>query len=467
METITLPYWMFIVLLVFAGIMVLDRILLPGMRWYLKRRVNRVIEEINSRLDIEIRPIQFTRRQALIDQLVFDEKVIDAIKSYAEERNMPHAVAQEKARKYAMEIVPAFNAYIYFRIGYWLAKKIARLVYRVRVGFYDNDKISEIDSNSSVVFVMNHRSNMDYVLVSFLVAEKTTLSYAVGEWARIWPLQMLIKSMGAFFVRRNSRNPLYRKVLERYINISTRAGVCQAVFLEGGLTKDGAMREPRLGFLDYMLRDYHPHSDKDIVFIPVGINYDRVIEDRSLVRRLDDSAEKKSAWFVVKTTTAFIFKNALLSRKKRWLRFGYASVNFGEPLSAKKYCEQNNIDFSMLATEPRFTGVGRLANSIMQSITRVVPVTPVALMCEALVKNRNEWKSQLELKSLCSQRIDQLEAAGAPVGISHSALENVLGSAFDALLGRGLIEEQDNLFRMSESETDIVNYYANSIVHWQ
>ena len=101
METITLPYWIFIVLLLFAAVMVLDRILLPGMRWYLKRRVNRVIEEINTRLDIEIRPIQFTRRQAIIDQLVFDEKVIDAIKLYAEEHKMPLAIAQEKAHKYA------------------------------------------------------------------------------------------------------------------------------------------------------------------------------------------------------------------------------------------------------------------------------------------------------------------------------------------------------------------------------
>jgi len=80
METITLPYWVFILLVVFAAVMVLDRLLLPSMRWYLKRRVNRVIEEINTRLDIEIRPFQFTRRQALIDQLVFDEKVIDEIK---------------------------------------------------------------------------------------------------------------------------------------------------------------------------------------------------------------------------------------------------------------------------------------------------------------------------------------------------------------------------------------------------
>jgi glycerol-3-phosphate O-acyltransferase len=466
METITLPYWMFIVLLVFAAIMVLDRILLPGMRWYLKRRVNRVIEEINSRLDIEIRPIQFTRRQALIDQLVFDEKVIDAIKLYAEEQQMPHAVAQEKARKYASEIIPAFNAYLYFRIGYWLAKKLARLVYRVRVGFYDNNRIKESDKNASVVFVMNHRSNMDYVLVSFLVAEKTTLSYAVGEWARIWPLQTLIKSMGAFFVRRNSGNPLYRKVLERYINMSTRAGVCQAVFLEGGLTRDGSLREPRLGFLDYMLRDYHPHSDRDIVFIPVGINYDRVIEDRSLVRRLDKTAEKRSAWFVIKTTITFIFKNALLSRKNRWRRFGYASVNFGEPVSAKKYCEMQHVDFSVLPQEDRFVSVEALAKSIMKNISQVVPVLPVPLVCEILLKNKVHWKSALEIKTLCAERIRQLQQAGAPIDISSSALENVLGSAMDALIGRGLLDEKDNLYRMKETELEIIRYYANSIAHW-
>ncbi len=467
METITLPYWMFAVLVVFAAIMVLDRMILPSMRWYLKRRVNRVIGEINTRLDIEIRPIQFTRRQALIDQLVFDEKVIDAIKLHAEEHNMPHSIAQEKARKYATEIVPAFNAYVYFRIGYWLAKKLARLIYRVRVGFYDKNKISELDANSSVVFVMNHRSNMDYVLVSFLVAEKTTLSYAVGEWARIWPLQMLIKAMGAFFVRRNSGNPLYRKVLERYINLSTRAGVCQAVFLEGGLTKDGALRDPRLGFLDYMLRDYHQHSDKDIVFIPVGINYDRVIEDRSLIRRLDKEAEKRSFLFVIKTTFSFIFKNALLSRKNRWRRFGYASVNFGEPLSAKKYCVEHDVDFSALETEERFVRVEALANSIMNNISQVVPVVPVALMSEILIKNTSEWISELELKSQCSQRIAQLGDAGAPIDISNSTIESVLGSALDAMIGRGLVDEKDNLYRMKESESDILNYYANSIAHWK
>jgi len=467
MESISLPYWVFILLLVFSAVMVLDRVLLPGMRWYLKRRVNRVIDEINNRLDIKIRPIQFTRRQALIDQLLFDEKVIDAIRVYADEHNMPHAIAQDKARKYASEIVPAFNAYVYFRVGYWLAKKIARLVYRVRVGFYDNDKISEIDANSSVVFVMNHRSNMDYVLVSFLAAEKTTLSYAVGEWARIWPLQTLIKSMGAFFVRRNSGNPLYRKVLERYINMSTRAGVCQAVFLEGGLTRDGRLREPRLGFLDYMLRDYHPHSDKDVVFIPVGINYDRVIEDRSLIRHLNKDVEKRSAWFVIKTTMRFIFKNAILSRKTRWRRFGYASVNFGVPVSAKRYCESQQLDFSMLQQEERFSHVEDLAKSIMHNVAQVIPIVPVALMSYVLLTNKQRWNSELHLKTQCLQEITLLEEQGAPIAISSSAVESVLGGALSALLGRGLVEEKDGLYRMLQGEIDILSYYANSISHWQ
>ncbi len=467
METVTLPYWAFITLAIFAAIMLLDRVFLPSMRWYLKRRVNRVIDEINTRLDIKIRPIQFTRRQTLVDQLVFDDKVIDAIKDYADEHDMPHAIAQEKAQKYAEEIVPAFNAYIYFRVGYWLAKKIARLIYRVRVGFYDKNKISEIDHNASLVFVMNHRSNMDYVLVSFLVAEKTTLSYAVGEWAKIWPLQSLIKAMGAFFVRRNSGNTLYRKVLERYVNMSTRAGVCQAVFLEGGLTKNGGLRDPRLGFLDYMLRDYHPASDRDVVFIPVGINYDRVIEDRSLVRRLGKNVEKRSMWFVMKTSLFFVFKNALLSRKSRWRRFGYASVNFGEPVSAKKYCETNNIDFSVLQTEERFARVEYLAEKIMSNIEQVVPVLPVALMSTILIENKGKWTSALELKTLGAEKIEQLEKAGAPIEISSSALENVLGSALDALTGRGLLEEKENLYRMKAAEKDIINYYANSISHWR
>ena len=466
-NTITLPFWGFIILMAFAAVMVLDRLLMPSLRWVLKRRVKKVMDEVSSRLDIEIRPFQLTRRQGLIDQLVFDDQVIEAVKLYAAENDMPMEIAQGKAKLYASEIVPSFNAYVYFRFGYWLARKFARLMYRVRVGFFDEDGLKKIPQGDSVVFVMNHRSNMDYILVSFLVAEKTALSYAVGEWARIWPLQSLIKSMGAFFVRRNSGNPLYRKILERYVHLATRAGVCQAVFPEGGLTKDGGFREPRLGFLDYMLRDFHPEFDKDIVFVPVGINYDRVLEDRSLTRALDSEAAKRSMWFVLKTTFGFIYKTALLSRKNRWSRFGYASVNFGPPVSVKQYCESNKIDFSQHETEQRFGLVKNLADSLMKNIGAVVPILPIALVSEILLLNKSVWKSELELKSQAVKRIDELKAKGAPIDISASASEGVLTNAMSMIIGRGLVHVEKNLIRMDPKSEILLEYYANSIRHWQ
>lgn len=466
-STITIPYWLFVLITVFAAVMVLDRILMPGMRWYFRRRVNRVIDEINNRLDVEIRPLQITQRRALIDRLVFDEKVIEAVKQAAREKGMPVSVAQDKARKYANEIAPAFNAYMYFRVGYWLSKKLARLVYRVRVGFFDNHELSKVDPESAVVFVMNHRSNMDYVLVSFLVAEKTALSYAVGEWARIWPLQTLIKSMGAFFVRRNSGNTLYRRVLERYVNMATRAGVCQAVFLEGGLSRDGALREPRFGFLDYMLRDYHADTDRDITFIPVGINYDRVIEDRSLVRKLDPEAEKRSKWFVFRTTVRFATKTLLLSKTMRLRRFGYASVNFGRPVSAKAYCEQNNVAFIHLDQEPRFEQVALLAGRLMAEIRRAVPITPVALMSEIILANRDVWRSELELKAQALNRMGVLKKQRAPIRIASGTMDSVLSGALDIIEGRGWLAVQDSLYKAKGDSIVMLEYYANSIAHWR
>lgn len=466
-STITLPVWLVVLLALLSLALLLDRVLIPSVRWYLRRRINRVIDEVNTRLDIQVRPFQQTRRQILVDQLSHDEKVESAVRDYAREHDMPREVAQTKANTYAREVVPAFNAYVYFRVGYWIARRIARLIYRVRVGFHDEDRLASVNPDATVVFVMNHRSNMDYILVAFLAAERTALSYAVGEWAHIWPLQTLIRAMGAFFVRRDSGNALYRRVLERYIQMATRAGVCQAVFPEGGLTRDGATRDAKLGFLDYMLRDYHPESDREIVFVPVGINYDRVIEDRSLLRALDRKAERRSTGFVIKTSLRFLFKQLRLSRRDRWRRFGYASVNFGEPLSVKDWCHDGGVEFARLEQEARFVEVGRLANELMVRIVDVVPVLPVPLLASVVLEHRNDWESALAIKTYALEKIDQLREQGAPIRIAAGACEGVLTNALTTLCARKMLEQRNGLLRAAPDAGDILTYYANSIDRWR
>ena len=69
-----------------------------------------------------------------------------------------------RAQRYAREIVPAFNAYMYFRVGYWIGKKLSQALYRVRIGYTDDAGLAAIPEHATVVFVMNHRSNMDYII---------------------------------------------------------------------------------------------------------------------------------------------------------------------------------------------------------------------------------------------------------------------------------------------------------------
>jgi glycerol-3-phosphate O-acyltransferase len=466
--SITISLWLFLLLVVLALLAALDRILIPSTRWFWRRRINRVIDEIGARLSIGIRPFQLTKRQVLIDRLAYDPQVLTAIQSYAREHDMPQEVVQNRVVGFAREIVPSFNAYFYFRIGYWVAKRVARFLYRVRVGLLDETRYDQIDRDATVVFVMNHRSNMDYVLVAFLVAERATLSYAVGEWAKIWPLQTLIRAMGAFFVRRKSGDMLYRRVLERYIHMATREGVCQAVFLEGGLSRDGRLQKPRLGLVDYMLREFDPNKDRDIVFVPVGINYDRTLEDRSLLRALDPQAGKRSLWFVTSTTIKFIGHTLFLMMMSRWRRYGYACVNFGPPLSVRDYCHVTGVDFGALERAERFPEVEILCRQLMKEIAAVVPILPVSLVSNVLIDAGGDKLGILDLETRAGQLQEELQARGAPViEMSRSARTGVVADAVDFLLLRKLVSAGDDKIQVVPEQEPVLRYYANAIAHWR
>jgi glycerol-3-phosphate O-acyltransferase len=463
---VIIPLWLFILLVAIVILMVLDKVLIPGARWFIRRRINRIIDDIGTRLDIEIKPIQITKRQVLIDRLVYDTKVVEAINNEALARDIPRETVQRQVATFAREIVPSFNAYLYFRIGYWLAKKVAHRLYRVRVGLIDNEQLSAIDPDATVVFVMNHRSNMDYLLVAFLAAERTTLSYAVGEWAKIWPLQTLIRAMGAFFVRRNSSNPLYRRVLERYVHMAAREGVCQAVFPEGGLSKDGRPRTPKLGIIDYMLRDYNPTTDRDIVFIPVGLNYDRILEDRSLLHALDPSAEQPGKWFVIKTSLRFMAKSLKLMITSRWRRFGYACVNFGPHLSIRRYCEEQSTRFDRLDRPERFKEVEKLCRTMMGSVQKIVPVLPVPLVARIFLDHSQVQLSAFDVELYANRLIDEIQSRGAPVYVSSRSRVQHVVTALNMLKIRRIVKEKDGLFQSDPQMHEILTFYANSLSRW-
>ena len=459
--TVSLPTWLAILLAALAAWAALDRLLLPGARWVLRRRVNRVLEELDTRLKIRIQPFKLTKREVLIDRLLYDPQVQQAAEAYAREGDMPRELAMRKVQAYAREIVPAFNAYAYFRFGYWLARNVARSLYRVRLGYSDEEGLVAIPAESTVVFLINHRSNMDYILVAYLAAEKAALSYAVGEWARIWPLQTLVRAMGAYFVRRNSKDPLYRKVLERYVAMATAAGVTQAVFPEGGLSRDGRLRPPKLGILDYMLRSFDPQGARDVVFVPVGINYDRTFEDRTFL--VDRDASAKTGAIV--NTGRFVGRNLWLKARNEWYRFGYACVNFGSPLSLREYVVRRDFDFRGLPREEHSRRLEELARELMESVARVIPAVPVPLVATVFVREPARAWSELELKAAVLRLTEQLEARGAHVYVPRGDQDYAIAVGLRMLTLRRLVEDTEGLYRARPEELPLLSYYANSIAH--
>ena len=223
-QTVSLPLWAFVLILLFAVVTFASHFLFPSVRWFFRKRAERVIAKLNTRLQRPIEPFKLARRYDMIQRLIYDPDITQAIVDYAAEENVPENVAFEKARSYAREIVPSFSATAYFSVGTRLAEWLSTSLYRIRLGAFDREGLSKLDPNATVIFVMNHRSNMDYVLVTYLAARAGALSYAVGEWARVWPLSILIKSLGAYFIRRRSRGALYRKVLSAMCKWPRRAG---------------------------------------------------------------------------------------------------------------------------------------------------------------------------------------------------------------------------------------------------
>jgi glycerol-3-phosphate O-acyltransferase len=406
------------------------------------------------------------QRPRLVEELAADPQVREAAAQEAARSGAPLDAVLRRVRAYVEEIVPEYNARLHYRLAYRLARRVATSLFRVRVGYLDQSTLREIPADASVVFVINHRSNMDYVLVAFLAAEHVALSFAVGEWARIWPLDSLIRALGAFFVRRDSNNPLYRKVLERYVQLAVAHGVTQAMFLEGGLSPDGHLRPPKLGLLSYATRNFSVAGPRDLVLVPVAVNYDRVLEDRTLLLGSNGATAHPSPARTLVNAIAWTAKNAGLYLRGRLHRFGYACVNFGPPLSLRRYVETRQLDFTALSDEARRTETERLAQRLMEEIAAIVPVTPVSLVAFALTGFAYGTAPRPALKARVHALIEELSATGAHLYLPRRDADYFFDVGLRMLILRRLVTVEAAVCRIVPAERPVVAYYANSVAHF-
>ncbi|HXF96796.1 MAG TPA: 1-acyl-sn-glycerol-3-phosphate acyltransferase, partial [Gemmatimonadales bacterium] len=303
-----------------------------------RRRVRNWARHAVFQFRARIDRYKLVERERIREALLQDPAVLGAIRAHARLHGQPEGVVRSRVNQYIDEIVPFFNVLSYYKLGYNLARLTINLLYKVTLEYRDQEALDRIPRRDVVVYLMNHRSNADYVVVAYVLARVVSISYAVGEWARVWPLEYVFKSFGSYFIRRQYREPLYHTVLEKYVQLITRNGVTQGIFPEGGLTRDGALRPVKIGLLDYIIRTLEdPAFDRDIWLVPVAINYDRVLEDRSLIRERIVGGRPVSRWLQLRAVGHYLAWNTLRLLTGQLRRYGRVAVNFGTPISVRRW----------------------------------------------------------------------------------------------------------------------------------
>jgi glycerol-3-phosphate O-acyltransferase len=293
------------------------------------------------------------------------------------------------------------------------------------------------------------------------------ISYAVGEWARAFPLEAVFKAFGSYFIRRRYREPLYHAVLERYVQLITREGVTQGIFVEGGLTRDGRLRPPKIGLLDYVLgigRD--PRYASRLYVVPVAVNYDRVLEDRSLLRELDVStggrrpSRRAQAWEVGR----YLASNMVRLLSRRLKRYGRAAVVVGAPIPLAPWFA-SQPDMFVVDKPERLARVQQLCDELLALVGQLIPVTPVPLVCAAIQSFDADFIPRGALLGRVGEMQQALRELNARGLRADRTTEEIFDRAWRMLRMRRVLARSGNGYLVLPRGRPLVSYYANSIAH--
>ena len=409
-------------------------------------------------LGFRLNPVTLTRKQRLKAELMSDSTLRTQITALATETGREEASLLANVSLYLDEIIPNFNLITTYTFGKRLAGWLLRTCYRVRISRSAEAALNRIPRDASVVYVMNHRSNADYLLVAFLLANRVSISYAVGEWARVWPLERLFRSFGSFFVRRRFRDPLYHAVLERYVQRAVAQGTTQGIFIEGGLSRDGRLQSPKLGLLDYMLRA----GAEDLVFIPVGINYDRVVEDSNLVRE-SVGKPRRSPLTLLRRTALWLLGLIWRGATGRFHRFGYAVANFGPPIHARAALE--GTDLRTLDWEARRPLLEAFADMLLRAVGTEIPITPVATVAWVYRELGDPAPGRLAVRDRMLTVLAQAQERGLPLHLPRGSYQRAFDVGLRVLLLRRILVLVEGRLLLPAHKAPLLDYYANSITH--
>ena len=395
-------------------------------------------------------------RRALIETVLQNGSFREFLETYALERGFSIEQVQGQARHFLEEIAADTN---YLTLPFWDA-----LLSWVFNGIYeglvvDERRLQEFRQEAGtrpVVFVPNHRSHMDYMILSYLFYQsRIPLPYVcAGQNLSFWPLGPLFRRAGAFFIRRSYEgNKLYARAVQAYIEELIRDRAVLEFFIEGSRSRSGKLQPPRMGILSAILEAYAHGAAEDVLFVPTSLTYESVLEEQTYAQEqagVSKRAEKVSD----------------LVRLTRYLnkRSGKVYIQFGEAISLQQWLKETP------AVEKR-RRVEELAFQLTYGINKSSVVTPRSLVAMGLLNHPKKVMAAELLPDKVEPLIDYLRFKGCrfsePLSRYRAA---ALQATIAATTQQGILEplrdEEGLCYLIREEKRPLLDYYKNSSIHF-
>lgn len=401
-------------------------------------------------------------QQEMMENVLYNKAIIQKIEEMAHRKRVSIKRLRKKAFNYYRETATGFSivfiSILEFIVRFIYSRCFSGIIYNIE----DIKKIREASQMGPLILMPAHRSLMDYfILSSIFYREKIVPPHiAVESGALLSPLSRIFKKAGAFSLRKTYQgHDLHEAVFKQYIKTLISEGYSIEFFMEGERTRTGKLVMPRVHFLRFLIEAIEEGYNKDMILVPVSINYGRILEESSYQKGPKEISKNTNISSPLKVKSRF-FKR----------EYGKIYVSFGDALSYQMYKETIKAD-SDTAEE--------IGNYIARRINEITKVTPFAVISSAILLSPLKGFTREVLARNFSVLLDYLNFINAPLSyalcgeIDVNQVVSFVMSSFekDNIVTRLKIEESGeefrlNLYGINEEERRRISFYKNTIVHY-
>lgn len=429
------------------------------------RKLSRVLRAHFHRIREAVIGPDLSTRRLLVDKVLAADPVKEAIASQARRDNTKPEDAWKKAHAYAWEIAADYSNPVVRSASFLLSHVWNRIYDGMLV--HHLDKFKEAAPGHEVIYVPCHRSHMDYLVLSYLLYERGIVPPHIfaGINLNLPVIGGILRKGGAFFARRSFRgNALYSAVFREYMAQLVSGGYSIEYFIEGGRSRTGRLLPPKGGTLAMTVRAYLRQPTRPVLFQPVYIGYEKLMEGNSYLDELTGKPkEKESIWALLWGIPKVLRQN-----------YGQVVVNFGEPILLNDVLAEHGPEWQgEVVTEEEkpawlSTTIDALAQRIQVNINRAADVNPINLLALALLSTPKHAMGEADLIAqieLCKTLLSDMPYSDRVTVTPHSPERIIAHGVEINVLQRIQHPLGDVLDVVSEDTAVLMSYYRNNVLH--